>query len=233
MGLSYFKVYRDFIEIVRALDNGARGRLFMALLQYVNDEEPDNLTGGEKIAFLAMKGQIDRDAASYESVSQVRREAGAKGAKKRWSTEKDIANAILPQSKNSKNSICHKEKDKEEDKDKEYIPPLPPKAKKGSRFVPPTVEEVAAYCKERGNRVDPNRFVDFYTSKGWMVGKTKMKDWRACVRNWEREERPAVVSNRPAAKPGPVTYHTESSIDMDKVREFELSDVPVYGEETR
>ena len=221
MGLSYFKVYRDFIEIVRALDNGARGRLFMALLQYVNGEELDNLTGGEKIAFLAMKGQIDRDEASYESVSQVRREAGAKGAKKRWGTEKDIANAILPQSENSKNSICHKEKDKE----KENI--------RARAFTPPTVEEVAVYCKERGNKIDPNRFVDFYASKGWLVGKAQMKDWRAAVRNWEREERPAVGSNRPAAKPGPVTYHTESSIDMDKVREFELSDVPVYGEGAR
>ena len=99
-------------------------------------------------------------------------------------------------------------------------------------FIPPTVEEVAAYCTERENRVDPNRFVDFYTSKGWLVGRAKMKDWKACVRNWEREERPAMDGGRPAAKPGPVTYHTESNIDMDKVRALELADVPEYGEGT-
>ena len=55
------------------------------------------------------------------------------------------------------------------------------------RFTPPTREEVAAYCTERGNKVDPDRFVDFYTSKGWMVGKSPMKDWKAAVRGWERE----------------------------------------------
>lgn len=54
------------------------------------------------------------------------------------------------------------------------------------RFIPPTVEEVAAYCRERRNGVDPRRFVDFYVSKGWMVGKNKMKDWKAAIRTWER-----------------------------------------------
>lgn len=56
------------------------------------------------------------------------------------------------------------------------------------KFIPPEVQEVRAYCMERGNDVDPERFVDFYEAKGWMVGKNKMKDWRAAVRNWERNE---------------------------------------------
>lgn len=55
-----------------------------------------------------------------------------------------------------------------------------------NRFTPPTLEEVQKYCKERQNNVDPQRFVDFYESKGWMVGKNKMKSWKACVRTWER-----------------------------------------------
>lgn len=54
------------------------------------------------------------------------------------------------------------------------------------RFIPPTVEQVKEYCQERGNTVDPQRFVDHYTSNGWMVGKNKMKDWKASVRTWER-----------------------------------------------
>lgn len=54
------------------------------------------------------------------------------------------------------------------------------------RFIPPTVDEVRAYCNERRNSVDASKFVDFYESKGWMVGKSKMKDWRASVRTWER-----------------------------------------------
>lgn len=62
-----------------------------------------------------------------------------------------------------------------------------PKPKK--RFVPPTVEEVAAYCAERQNGVNPQRFVDFYTANGWTQGKGKpIKDWQAAVRTWEQRD---------------------------------------------
>lgn len=57
------------------------------------------------------------------------------------------------------------------------------------RFTPPTVEEVAAYVAERKSPVDPQGFIDFYESKGWMVGKNKMKDWQAACRNAEKWDR--------------------------------------------
>ena len=57
---------------------------------------------------------------------------------------------------------------------------------KAKRFTPPTLEEVTAYCIERGNNVDAQHFIDYYTSNGWLVGKNKMKDWKAAVRTWER-----------------------------------------------
>lgn len=58
--------------------------------------------------------------------------------------------------------------------------------KKESRFTKPTVEEVRAYCIERNNSVDAEAFVNFYESKGWLIGKNPMKDWKAAVRTWER-----------------------------------------------
>lgn len=54
-------------------------------------------------------------------------------------------------------------------------------------FTPPTVEEISAYCRERNNRVNAKRFIDFYESKGWMIGKNSMKSWQAAVRTWEAE----------------------------------------------
>jgi len=54
-----------------------------------------------------------------------------------------------------------------------------------SKKIPPKIEDVKNYCKERNNNVDPDKWFDFYTSKGWMVGKNKMKDWKAAVRTWE------------------------------------------------
>lgn len=77
-----------------------------------------------------------------------------------------------------------KDKDKEIDKDNKGD-----KSPRATRFTPPTLEDVKAYCKERGNNVNPERFIDFYSSKGWMVGKNKMKDWKAAVRNWESREK--------------------------------------------
>lgn len=57
----------------------------------------------------------------------------------------------------------------------------------GKRFQPPTLSEVRAYCQERQNNVDAERFIDYYTSNGWKVGKNPMKDWKAAVRTWERQ----------------------------------------------
>ena len=67
-------------------------------------------------------------------------------------------------------------------------------------FRKPTFEEVQAYCLERNNGIDPEQFLDYYESKGWVVGKSKMKDWKACVRTWERNRK-----GKPTAiKPNPV-----------------------------
>lgn len=60
------------------------------------------------------------------------------------------------------------------------------RGKKRTVFTPPTLDQVKEYCTERKNGVDAERFIDFYSCKGWMVGKNKMKDWKAAVRTWER-----------------------------------------------
>ena len=70
---------------------------------------------------------------------------------------------------------------------------VPAKAQGGTqtqrnRFVKPTVEQIREYCLERNNNVDPEKFFDFYESKGWVVGKQPMKDWKACVRTWEKRQ---------------------------------------------
>lgn len=80
-----------------------------------------------------------------------------------------------------------------------------------SRFTPPTLEEVKDYCIERNNGVDPERFIDYYTSNGWKVGKNGMKDWRAAVRTWERSETPKPPYQK-------ATSQQESAID--KARRF-------------
>ncbi len=63
------------------------------------------------------------------------------------------------------------------------------RGEKAKRFYPPTLDEVKQYCEERNNNIDPMAFIDFYSSKGWMIGKNRMKDWKAAVRTWERKRK--------------------------------------------
>lgn len=83
--------------------------------------------------------------------------------------------------------------------------PNPNPSDSARRFTPPTVEQVAAYVRERRSPVDPQEFVDFYASKGWMVGKTPMKDWKAACRNAEKWDRwnKAQPQQHPSAPPDP------------------------------
>jgi len=64
------------------------------------------------------------------------------------------------------------------------------------RFTPPNVKEIQSYCQERNNSVDAQKFFDHYESNGWFRGKTKIKDWKACVRTWEIKEQKPVAGVR-------------------------------------
>ena len=94
--------------------------------------------------------------------------------------------------------------DKDIDTDIENINAAKPQ--RAPAFKPPTVEEVAAYCRERNNGIDPEAFVNFYKSKGWKVGKDKMTDWKAAVITWEKRDRETPPREKP--KPKPKQYTT-------------------------
>ena len=93
-----------------------------------------------------------------------------------------VANC-LPQDRLDKDSIEKNSIDKVNTSSKDDV------WEKRKRFVPPTIEEVQSYCKENNYQVDAQRFIDYYTSNGWMVGKNKMKDWKAAIRStWYKKE---------------------------------------------
>lgn len=85
-----------------------------------------------------------------------------------------------------KSTVSHGESPPESESNPNTNPNTNPNDTRGTRFIPPTVDDVQAYCFERGNNVDPQRFVDYYSSNGWKVGKNPMKDWKAAVRTWEK-----------------------------------------------
>lgn len=121
MILPYIKIYPDFINVVQELDNGARGRLLLAIMQYANGEEPDELTGAERIAFIVLKGQIDRDADAYEANAKKQSENGKKGGrpKKPTAFSENPKNPPVFSESHSKPKKPEKEEDKDKDKEEE------------------------------------------------------------------------------------------------------------------
>ena len=87
-----------------------------------------------------------------------------------------------------------------------------------SEFIPPTVEEVRAYCKERGNSIDPERFVDYYTARDWYFGKSRISDWKAAVRSWEKTEK---EKEKPGTK-NKFNNFTQKPINYEAVKKRSL-----------
>ena len=164
------------------LNDAERGRLFTALLIYSQTGDAPHLDGNERFVFPVMREQIDRDSKKYAAKCERNRE----NVMKRYSNEYE-RNQSYSNATNTKT----KKKTKTRTKTKENIEGVPgrtpaDKPPKTRAFVPPSVEEVRAYCLERGNNIDPQYFVDYYEARGWMIGKNKMKDWRAAMRTWEQ-----------------------------------------------
>lgn len=87
--------------------------------------------------------------------------------------------------------------------------------KKGSsHFLKPSLDDIRAYCISRGNNVDPEQFLNFYESKGWMVGKTPMRDWRAAIRTWEKRQNDSPRRRSPMTRSESVLEHNLRVMDQ-------------------
>lgn len=107
-------------------------------------------------------------------------------------TQNDIQTTFKRQTNDIQTTTIEEKKERKKGINKET-----PKGVK--KFTPPTEEQVSEYCREKGFSLDVDRFIDYYAANGWMVGKNKMKDWKAVVRNWERQGRTTKPSNQPTA----------------------------------
>ena len=195
--MAYIKVYKDWRESTKRLKDAEKGRLIDALVAYANGEDPEPiLSGNEQYSFDGFRAQIDRDRAELEQKRKQHSEAGAKGNAVRWgdreTSHRDKSDRENRKEEKTKDQDQDQDQDNDKEKDEEDKGlPTPPHGgvQRGARFVPPTVDEVSQYCRERQNGIDPQSFVDFYAAKGWMIGKERMRDWHAAVRTWEARRR--------------------------------------------
>ena len=127
------------------------------------------------------------------ALKEKRSAAGRAGMASRWGNNNAITKQQDDITKNNGEDRNGEEEIGEEGKEKESSKEKP----KAQRFVKPTPAEVQAYCDERHNSISGQAFCDFYESKGWVVGKSPMKDWKGAVRTWENK-RKAEQSTRTA-----------------------------------
>lgn len=194
-----FVFYRSFAEALTDLDEITRVHCYDAIIDYAINGSERELQGIESAVFKLIKPQIDANNRRFENGLRGGAPKGNQNARK---TNKNNLETTNKQPKNNQKqpnvnvnenvnvnvnenvnenvNVNEKEKSKEKTK----------------VFSPPSFQDVNDYCTERHNGVDPQAFIDFYTSKGWMVGKTKMRDWKAAVRTWERRDADSIRSTR-------------------------------------
>jgi hypothetical protein len=155
----------------------------------------------EKLETIVMKYGLFEEFEEYflspslqrrMDVYDKKRDAARNSALMRWQYQR---NAIAIPTQCDGNA---KRKDKiREDKT------IKDKKKEEKNIIPPSFEMVESFCKQRGTHIDPRQFFDFYESKGWKVGKERMKDWQAAIRTWEQRESKINPPEAPLTPEGP------------------------------
>lgn len=180
-----FIFYRSFKESMSDLSDKDKLIMYEAISDYSLDLKEPKLTGFPKALFSLIRPILDANIQRWKNGRKGGAPIGNLNAKKqprndRKTTEKQP----------------NKDVNKDVNKDKEYNienanieTKVSNGADKSTRFVPPTLSDVQEYIKKNNYSVDALTFIDFYTSKGWMVGSNKMKDWKAAVRTWQRKQR--------------------------------------------
>ena len=172
--MKYLKVWTNFREVISSLTDAEIGRLFLAMLDYVETgEEPQEFTGNERFLWAAAKRDIDMTNAKQE----ILRQNGLKGGRPKSKENQSEPDESKENQTEPDESL--KEKKRKEKKGNEN---------NNGRFIPPTIEQVTEYCRENRISIPVTRWFNYYTANGWKVGKNPMKDWKAAVRTWERNE---------------------------------------------
>ena len=187
----YVKLWLSYEDYFREYDDASIGAIVRAMLAYRKNGEQPQFEGPERFIWPAIQRDIDESIKAQEAAANACRENGKKGGRP------PKASGFSETKENQKNQSGFSETKKSQGQGQGQGQGDIARAK---RFTPPTLAEVQSYVAERHSPVDPQGFIDFYASKGWMVGKTPMKDWKAACRNAEKWER---WGNRaPQTRPG-------------------------------
>lgn len=211
--------YRSFAEGIADLDEKDQLEAFWNIVRYALDGIEPESAGPARGVFRMARPQIDANNVRYQN--------GTKGGRPRTKAEPN-KNQTETKAEPNNNLAKTKPKPNENVNDNENV--LKENTLKGvkeKRFAPPTLENVMGYCQEMGYSIDAQRFIDFYEAKGWYIGKNKMKDWRAAVRNWNRSQRQGLTAEagkRQGMAAAPNRFHNfeQSETSYDAIMQEQL-----------
>ena len=186
-----FVSYRSFHEALKDLSIEEYGRVMYAINEYALNDNELELEGVAKIAFTLIKPQLD--------ANKNRRDNGSKGGRpQKTNGYEDKKPMVIDSAETEKPTVIKNNAEKKpnvnvnvnenvnSNVNENVLTGQKPDAHAPKNlFVKPSISQIKDYCKERNNGIDAERFFDYYESKGWLVGKSPMKDWKAAVRNWE------------------------------------------------
>ena len=196
-------LYFEMRNVFEELSNEKRGILISAILDYSEFGIQPDFRGSLRIAWASIRHKLDRDDDNYARKSQVRRYAvyireSKKDGMLPLPYEQWLAflpETSQPETSNDTNrypttttTATATSTTTAATTDCCYMPAAGKPPRQPQRLIPPTVEEVRAYAAQRGDSLDPEAFIDYYTANGWKVGRNPMKDWKAAVRTWARKE---------------------------------------------
>lgn len=215
-------IYKEWALILQRLPKDKAGELIVAFVAYVFDDEEKSIKDDPSLDAMleAMKLRADEDLKKYEEkverVSKARKKKTDSNhdeiSMKSDSNHDDINSVNVNVNVNDNDNVYPTDIVKEKT-------PTVSKRKSDKRFCPPSLQEVQAYCLERNNTIDAEKFMDYHISNGWKVGKNAMKDWKAAVRTWEKREgydRPNRASPPKSTKFSNFTERSGDISDLEK-----------------
>ena len=182
MSFTWFDKFTDAFEAMG--DDPRADALKVALVDYAVYGELAEFDDPLMDAFLVL-------CTSDIEFSKTRRECGGKGGRRRKTSVKTSAETSEETSEETsvKTSAETSEETTRHDKTRQDVTRQDKEGEaRATRFSPPTAPEVDSYMRQRGTPIDAERFCDFYASKGWKVGKSPMRDWKAAARNWAKRD---------------------------------------------
>lgn len=215
--IAWFKLLITTLKLTIVMNPTDVGRAFTAVAKLLClGEEPEGLNGNARFLFAELLNNVEESDDAYQKRCAINRENGKKHKGKKGKNPSDATE----NPKGSQPLADGLEERRTEERSTEERDKTP--------MIPPTPREVALFCQQEGIQVDAEKFVNHYTSIGWLRGNTPIRDWKACVRNWHLRERDFAAGAAPETAV-PVTTTKASPIALQAVQRLlaeEGADIP-------